>query len=180
MGKVIWYTGLPCSGKTTNALALIKALEEDGRRVEHLDGDVIRGTPLAQDVGFSPDDRAKHIKRMGQLAKMFSRHAFVVCSFVSPSEEVRQYIKDEIGKDFIEVYMKASIDHMIERDTKGMYAKAIVGEIDDFTGINAPYDVPKFPDVICDGVNNGVETNVNKVLQHLGHLDISRLIKLLI
>lgn len=161
--KCIWLTGLPCSGKTTIA----KALERHYRKVQLLDGDVIRGTPLANQVGFSEKDRAEHIKRMGHLAKMFvAKGVMTLCSFVSPSDSIRKEIATyfEAG-DFVEIFVKTSVEKCIERDVKGMYAKALKGEIKNFTGIDAPYDEPANPDMTLDTEKLTLDECVEEILK---------------
>jgi len=165
-GHVVWLTGCPCAGKTTISKALAEKIQQVYPRLklQVLDGDVMRGTPMAENVGFSKEDRAKHIRRMGQLAQMFADHGIlVIASFVSPEKKIRNEIKKTIGsKRFTEIYVKASKKERIARDVKGMYAKAISGEIDNFTGYNAQYQPPVKPAVICNTDKESVEKSVEK------------------
>lgn len=167
-GKVIWLTGCPCSGKTTIANALLKKIKKmfPQLKIERLDGDVMRNTPMAENVGFSKKDRAKHIRRMGYLAKMFADHGIlVIAAFVSPNKKIREDVKKIIGKKrFVEIYIKASQKERIKRDVKGMYKKAIRGEIKNFTGYNAPYEEPEKPSIICDTDKEKVNQNVEKII----------------
>jgi adenylylsulfate kinase len=137
-GITYWYTGLPCSGKTT----LINAIHEKvGGCI--MDGDAIRAT-ISKGVGFSPEDRKIHLLRMAHICKLMNDQGVnVLAGFVSPNKEVREEIRSIIGlNNFKLIYVDASIQKCINRDVKGMYAKAIKGEIKDFTGIQAPYQPP--------------------------------------
>lgn len=162
MAKCIWLTGLPCSGKTTIAEQLIKYFP----KAQLLDGDVIRDTPLAKDVGFSPEDRAKHILRMGQLAKMFvDNDVTSVCSFVSPQKEIRDQVRNMFNEgEFIEVYVSTLVEECAKRDVKGMYARAYAGEIDNFTGVQADYEAPSAPEITMDTTNMTVEESVQTIV----------------
>src|SRR6056297_6146 len=130
-GITIWLTGLPCSGKSTIAKKLLKKLN-----AFWLDGDVIRNTHISEDLGFSPQDRETHLMRMSSIASLVTESGQnVVCSFVSPNKRVREKIRGE-QRYFVEIFVKASVDECTDRDVKGMYAKAIKGEIKSFTGIS--------------------------------------------
>src|SRR5690606_15928480 len=138
-------------------------------KVQILDGDVMRNTPMAENIGFSKEDRAAHIRRMGQLAQMFADQGIlVIASFVSPDAKVRADIKKAIGKDrFSEIYVKASKKERMDRDVKSMYKKAKEGKIENFTGFNAPYDVPKKPLVTCDTDKETIDESVAKVFRRV-------------
>lgn len=171
-GHVIWLTGCPCAGKTTLAKALNTRLKQQlpHLKTQLLDGDVMRDTPLAQDVGFSPEDRAKHIRRMGQLSKMFADHGIlVIASFVSPERKIRNEIRDSIGKDrFTQVYVKATKASRMKRDVKGMYAKAKAGEIKNFTGYDAPYEEPtKSEALVCNTNKQSSDQCVDDILSSI-------------
>lgn len=161
--KCIWFTGLPCSGKTTISKEILKYFPNS----QLLDGDEIRNTPLAKDVGFTPDDRAKHIMRMGQIAKMLVDNGVTaVCSFVSPAKGIREEVKSMFApSEFVEIYVSTPVEECIRRDVKGMYKKAIEGEIGNFTGVQAPYDAPESPDLMMDTTNMTVQESVDKVLE---------------
>lgn len=152
-GYVIWLTGCPCAGKTTTANALQKLVQSayPQLRIQPLDGDLMRNTPIAQSMGFSPEDRAVHIRRMGYMAKMFADHGIlVIAAFISPSRKVRREISQIIGEErFIEVYIKASKQTRMKRDPKGLYAKAKAGKIRNLTGYNAAYEEPR-SSLVCD------------------------------
>jgi adenylyl-sulfate kinase len=167
-GFTVWFTGLACSGKTTIADALVPILKEKGIKVERLDGDTVRKS-LTRDLGFSVEDRRKNIERVTFVAKLLTRNdVAVLATFISPEIEMRENARSEIG-NFVEVYVKASIDACMSRDVKGMYAKAIAGEIQDFTGIHdtAPYEEPENPEVLLDTEAFTVEECVQQVLDKL-------------
>ena len=144
--KVVWFTGLSGSGKTTIARDLEKALYEMGHTTMLLDGDNVRAG-INNNLGFSPEDRHENIRRIAETAKLFLDCGVItLCCFVSPTEELRQLAKGIIGaKDFIEVYVNTPIEECERRDVKGLYAKARKGEIADFTGISAPFEPPLHP-----------------------------------
>ena len=170
-GMVIWLTGCPSSGKTTLSTEVIAQLRTryPHLKIQLLDGDDMRASPLATNAGFSKLDRAQHILRMAYLAKMFADHGIlVICAFVSPDRSIRTKAKNIIGKKrFIEVYIHASKKTRIHRDVKGMYAKAATGQIKNFTGFNAPYERPKSPSVICNTDKETVAQSAQKIINHL-------------
>ena len=132
-GFTLWFTGLPCSGKTTLADALVPEFKARGMKVERLDGDIVR-EGLTRDLGFSKEDRAMNIERVTFVAKLLTRNGVaVLCTFVSPYNSIRKKSREEIG-EYILVYVKASVDSCAKRDVKGMWAKAKAGEIKNFTG----------------------------------------------
>lgn len=170
-GFVVWLTGCPSSGKTTMCEALTKELKSKYPylKIQVLDGDHVRTSPLAQKVGFTKMDRAEHIRRMAYLAKLFADHGIlVICAFVSPERKIRREAKRIIGKErFMEVYMKASQKIRIQRDVKGMYKKAAKGELVNFTGYNGPYEQPEHPDVICNTDKESIYESLQKILKKL-------------
>jgi adenylylsulfate kinase len=136
-GRTIWFMGLPCSGKTT----LAKRLQEEGDYI-HLDGDVLRDG-LCSDLRFSPEDRIENLRRAAEVAELLNQQGQnVVASFITPSKDAQVMIQT-ILSNFLIVYIKCPVEVCIERDVKGMYAKAISGDIPNFTGISAPFDVPE-------------------------------------
>jgi adenylylsulfate kinase len=168
-GFTLWFTGLPCSGKTTIADAVDKELQNRGLRVESLDGDEIR-RHLCSDLGFTKKDRDTNIRRMGFIAKLLSRNDVVTLgAFVSPYNEVRDHLRSEIDT-FIEVYVRCPVEVCIERDVKGMYKKALAGEIQNFTGVSDPYEEPVNPEIVVDTDEETIEESVMKVLQKLEKL----------
>jgi len=146
--KCIWFTGLPCSGKTT----LVQELKKHFPRCQILDGDEIRDTPLANFVGFTPEDRTNHILRMGHLAKMFVDQGITtLCSFVSPNKSTRDLVRQMFNEgEFFEVYLDTPLATCSKRDVKGMYAKAIAGIIPNFTGVGSTYEAPENPELKLD------------------------------
>ena len=140
-GFPLWFTGLSGSGKTTLAKSVEKELRARGLKVERLDGDTVRQS-LTKDLGFTKEDRDNNIERVTFVAKLLTRNGVaVLASFISPYREVRARSREEIG-NFIEVYCKAPLEVLIERDVKGLYTKALRGEIENFTGISDPYEDP--------------------------------------
>ena len=165
-GVTVWFTGLPCSGKTTIADKLAPILRERGKNVERLDGDIVR-KGLTRDLGFSKEDRDMNIERVTFVAKLLTRNnVIVLATFVSPYIDRRQKTREEIG-NYIEVYVKASVEECIKRDVKGMYKKALAGEIKNFTGVDDPYEAPPTPEIIVDTDNETIEESVNKVQEYL-------------
>lgn len=146
---VIWFTGLSGSGKSTIANQVEKELFEQGIHTYTLDGDNIRGG-LNMNLGFTEEDRTENLRRIGEVAKLFLDAGTVVLSaFITPLEADRNLIKSIVGKEnFIEVFIKTSLEECERRDVKGLYKRARTGEIKNFTGINAPYEEPSEPDVL--------------------------------
>ncbi|MCF7861785.1 adenylyl-sulfate kinase [Candidatus Woesearchaeota archaeon] len=168
-GVVLWFTGLPFSGKTTIANAVADRLKEKGFKTERLQSKVLR-TVLGKDLGFSKEDREKNLDRATFMAKMLARNGVIVLSsFITPYESIRSKIRSELEKDstFIEVFLDASVETCKKRDDKGLYEKAQKGEIKDFTGVSDPFEEPKNAEITLDTEKNGVEENVEKVLKYL-------------
>jgi len=164
-GVTVWFTGLPCSGKTTIAREVKKYLEDKGLDVELLDGDTIRDYIRNKD--FSKEGRNKHLRYIAVMAKLLSkRNVVVLCSFVSPYRENRDFARS-ICENFVEVYVKTPLELCIERDVKGMYNKALNGEIKNFTGVDDPYEEPKNPELIVETDKETIEESVEKVLDKL-------------
>ncbi|MCD6480668.1 MAG: adenylyl-sulfate kinase [Thermoplasmata archaeon] len=171
-GVTVWFTGLPCSGKTTIAREVKRILEEKGRDVELLDGDTIRDYIRNKD--FSKEGRNKHLRYIAVMSRLLSKRGVIVlCSFVSPYRENRDFARS-ICDDFVEVYVKTPVEVCIERDVKGMYKKALNGEIKGFTGIDDPYEEPENPELIVETDKETLEESTNKVLnklRELGYID---------
>lgn len=173
-GFTAWFTGLPCSGKTTLADAVAEELEKRGLRVERLDGDIVRKY-LTKDLGFSKEDRDTNIDRVTFVARLLARNGVaVLASFVSPYVERRRKTRDEIEKDavFVEVYVKCSLDECKHRDVKGMYAKALAGEIQDFTGVDDPYEDPPNPELTVETDKETIDESAGKILQQLENMQL--------
>jgi len=142
-GYVIWFYGLPCSGKSTLGFKLANKLAEKGIEVERLDGDLVRKT-LTEDLGFSPEDRLTNIKRVAYVAGLLIDHGiFAICSFITPTLQMRLYLRALFGDRLIFIFCNTPLLTCINRDNKGLYKKAIDGVIVDFTGISAPFDNTK-------------------------------------
>lgn len=169
-GFTAWFTGLPCSGKTTVADRVNEILCERGLRVERLDGDIVR-KGLTSDLGFSKEDRDENIKRVTFVAKLLSRNGVaVLATFVSPYRERRARTRNEID-NYVEIFTRCPVDSCIARDVKGMYKKALAGEIKGFTGIDDPYEEPENPELILDTDKETVEESVQKVFDMLKKLN---------
>ena len=165
-GFTLWFTGLSGAGKSTIADILAKEFHTRGRDVEVLDGDVIR-TNLSKGLGFSKEDRDTNIRRIGWVCKVLSRNKVVaIAAAISPYEDIREEVRSSM-KNFIEVYAKCSIDVLTERDVKGLYKKALAGEIKNFTGISDPYEEPQNPEVTFDSGKETVEESAQKILSYL-------------
>jgi len=152
-GIVIWFTGLSASGKSTIANKLDVELNKRGLRTYILDGDNVR-MGLNKDLGFSPESRKENIRRISEVAKLFADSgAIVMTAFISPYREDRDSARDVIGKDYVEVFVNTPIEECIKRDPKGLYKKAIAGEIKGFTGIDAPYEEPLSSEISLDNLS---------------------------
>jgi adenylylsulfate kinase len=160
-GKVFWFTGLSGSGKSTLAFLLEKKLFENGYSVVILDGDNVR-TGLNNNLGFSLEDRKENIRRIAEVAKLFLTNGHVcIVSFISPTIEIRQRAKEIIGEnDFVEVFIDTPVELCEQRDVKGLYKKARAGEIEDFTGVNAPYEIPLQPDIHIQTKDKSVDASL--------------------
>ncbi len=166
-GFVIWLTGIPGSGKSTIAKKLREVLMSKGLCVEHLDGDEVRPW-LSPEAGFSREDRIRHLRRVAFVSHLLARNGVVViASFVSPYRETRDLAR-ELNKDaFIEVYVKCPVEVAIKRDPKGLYKKALKGEIKNMTGIQDVYEPPVNPEVVVETDKESVEESVNKIVEYL-------------
>lgn len=169
-GYVVWMTGLSGAGKTTIALILVEELRKRGMKVERLDGDVVRQS-LTRDLGFTAEDRKKNIERVTFVAKLLSRNGVgAVCSFISPYQSVRDDVRANTT-NFLEVFVDAPLEVVIERDVKGMYKKAIAGEIPNFTGISDPFEAPANPDIHLRTDQTTPEQCAQVILEKLEALD---------
>ena len=168
----VWLTGLPGSGKTTLSILLRDYLQKKNIPVIILDGDEIRNT-VSKDLGFSPQDRKEHNRRVIEIAKLLVNNNFTsIVPLISPYRETRELARREIP-NFVEVYVKASLDTCIKRDPKGLYQKAKNGEITNLTGLQSPYEEPQNPEVILDTEKNSPKQCIDIItskLQQLGYL----------
>lgn len=168
-GFTVWFTGLPCSGKTTVSKIVEQEIRASGRNVEVLDGDVVR-TNLSKGLGFSKEDRDINIKRIAFVCKLLTRNgAANIAAAISPYREIRDYARKEIG-NFVEVFVRCPVEICEERDVKGMFKKARAGEIKGFTGIDDPYEEPLNPEVIVDTDKETPEESAAKILARLREL----------
>jgi adenylyl-sulfate kinase len=172
-GFVLWLTGLSGAGKSTIASDLAPRLIERGHRVEVLDGDEVR-TNLTQGLGFSREDRDTNIARIGYVAGKLAKHGVaVVVAAISPYREARDKVRSSVA-DFVEVHVAAPVETCAERDVKGLYARALAGEIKNFTGVSDPYEEPLEPEVLLHTERETVQESVQIVLDWLGahHLSV--------
>ncbi len=172
-GFVVWLTGLSGAGKTTITEALVPELRAAGRRVEVLDGDVVR-THLSKGLGFSREDRDANVARIAFVAHLLARNGVVVVvAAVSPYAQARSEARRLIG-DFVEVHVAPPLEECVKRDVKGLYQKALAGEIPGFTGVSDPYEPPPRPELVLDTSTIDVRASVARVkekLVELGYLD---------
>jgi adenylylsulfate kinase len=167
-GCTVWLTGLSGSGKSTLANLLEKALWERGARAYVLDGDNVRHG-LNKDLGFSPEDRGENIRRIGEVAALFTEAGIInVTAFISPYKGDRDKVREIMAEgDFLEVYVKCDLDECEKRDPKGLYKKARAGEIPEFTGISAPYEEPDKAELIVDTTSQSQEDSLQALLSYL-------------
>ena len=165
-GVTLWFTGLSGSGKSTIAIALERYLSSRGHLCRILDGDNIR-CGINSDLGFSESDRRENIRRIAEVCKLFtSTGVITLAAFVSPTRDLRRMAAEIIGRDdFVEIYVSTPIEECERRDVKGLYAKARRGEIRDFTGISAPFEVPEHPALSLDTSQLTVEESVDRILK---------------
>lgn len=169
-GFTIWFTGLPCCGKTTIADELAIILKKQGYLVERLDGDIVR-KDLTSDLGFSKEDRDENIRRVTFVAKLLTRNGVVVlATFVSPYQTQRTQARKEIGS-YVEVYVRCPKDVCMKRDVKGMYKKALAGKLKGFTGVDDPYEEPEHPEIIVDTDKETVDESVKHIFDALKQLE---------
>lgn len=167
-GVMVWFTGLSGSGKSTIAIALERELQQHGLLCRVLDGDNIR-SGINNNLGFSPEDRKENIRRIAEIGRLFVDTGIItVAAFISPTNELRQMAAEIIGKDdFLEVYVSTPLEVCESRDVKGLYAKARRGEVKEFTGISAPFDIPEHPALSLDTSKLSVEESVMLLLERI-------------
>jgi len=164
LGATLWFTGLSGAGKSTIAEIVESELRERGYKVEVLDGDVVR-TNLSKGLGFSKEDRDTNIRRIAFVADLLSRNGVVaITAAISPYREIRDEARALMGARFIEIHVKASVEECARRDVKGLYEKAMRGEIKEFTGVSDPYEEPLNPELVLDTEAESPEESAAKVL----------------
>jgi adenylylsulfate kinase len=175
-GFTLWFTGMSGAGKSTLSAPVAERLRALGHRVEILDGDVVR-TNLSQGLGFSKEDRDINIRRIGFVAQLLSRNGVVaVTAAISPYRQLRDEMRRLITNDgagFVEIFVSCPIEVLAQRDVKGLYKRALAGEIKNFTGLDDPYEPPLNPEVVVDSSVEKVEASVDKIitrLRELGHV----------
>lgn len=168
---VVWLTGLSGSGKSTMAMSVHRYLSNNWAKSVTLDGDYLRNG-LCSDLGFSNKDRSENIRRVGEVAKLFYGQGYVVlCPVISPFEKDRRFARSLVPEGrFVEVYVKCSITVCKRRDPKGLYKKVAAGEIEEFTGVSSPYEVPKLPEITVTTDKVVVEGCANEIIEYLGQL----------
>lgn len=169
-GFTLWLTGLSGAGKTTLAALLATELRARGFRIEVLDGDEVR-TNLSKGLGFSKEDRDTNIRRIGYVCRLLSRNGVgTVSAAISPYSAIRDEVRravEQDGAEFIEIFVKCPIAVLAERDVKGLYKKALAGELKGFTGVSDPYEEPLAPDVVVETDRESVEFSISKILLEL-------------
>ena len=167
-GVVVWFTGLPCSGKTTLTEKLGLSLHQKNIMAYTIDGDQIR-KGLNSDLGFLKEDRSENIRRVGEVAKLFSDVGFVViASLISPFIKDRDNVRNNLGSDrFVDIYLDCPIEECEKRDVKGHYKSARQGKIKDFTGVSSPYEPPLHPELSLRTSTDNIESCVDKVISYL-------------
>ncbi|MBW2982264.1 adenylyl-sulfate kinase [Candidatus Woesearchaeota archaeon] len=164
---LLWFTGLSGSGKSTIAVELQKKLIKEGKMVYILDGDNVRHG-LNKDLGFAEKDRIENIRRIGEVSNLFVDAGIItITAFISPYAKDRHIVRNKLGKDFIEIYVKCSLEECEKRDPKGLYKKARAREIKDFTGISHPYEEPKNPELMIETDKIKVQEAVEKIYNYL-------------
>ena len=169
-GFTLWFTGLSGAGKSTISENL-RRLKSEGAKVELLDGDIVR-THLSKGLGFSKEDRDTNVRRIGFVSELLSRNGVIaIVAAISPYREVREEVRRRIG-NFVEVYVHCPIEVLAERDVKGLYKKALAGEIGSFTGVSDPYEPPVNPEVTVDSSKEPLEASVDRVWSRLRELGL--------
>lgn len=173
-GFTIWFTGLSGAGKSTITAELVREFGIRGVGHEVLDGDVVR-THLSKGLGFSKEDRDINIRRIGWVASTLTKHGVgVVCAAISPYRSVRDEVRADVERHgaFVEVFAKCPIPVLSDRDPKGLYKKALAGEIKNFTGVSDPYEEPLNPEVVCETDRETVQESAGRILRRLEELGL--------
>ena len=170
-GFTLWFTGLSGAGKSTLSEVIYRRLRTAGARVELLDGDVVR-THLSKGLGFSKEDRDENIRRIGFVCELLSRNGIIaMVAAISPYRAGREEVRARIG-NFVEVYVHCPIDVLAERDVKGLYKKALAGEIPNFTGVSDPYEPPLHPEITVDSSLESVDESARRIWSTLEQLGL--------
>jgi len=170
-GFTLWFTGLPCSGKSTLAEIIAPELARRGRTVDILDGDVVR-TNLTKGLGFSKEDRDENIRRIGFVCGLITKHGGIAISAaISPYRSVRNEVRSKI-ENFVEVFVDTPLELCIQRDVKGMYKKAIAGEMKNFTGISDPYEPPLHPEIVIHTQKESEQESAARILGSLERMGL--------
>jgi adenylyl-sulfate kinase len=170
-GFTLWFTGLPCSGKSTLAEIIAPELARRGRTVDILDGDVVR-TNLTKGLGFSKEDRDENIRRIGFVCSLITKHGGIAISAaISPYRSVRDEVRSKI-ENFVEVFVDTPLELCIQRDVKGMYKKAIAGEMKNFTGISDPYEAPLNPEIVIQTQKESEQESAARILGSLERMGL--------
>ncbi len=169
-GFTLWFTGLSGAGKSTISGIVERELRERGMRVEVLDGDVVR-TNLSKGLGFSKEDRDENIRRIGFVCQLLSRNGVAaIAAAISPYREIRDEVRAKSWR-FVEVYVECPIDTLVQRDVKGLYKKALAGEIKNFTGVSDPYEPPLNPEVVVKTDRETPQESAARIVRKLEELD---------
>lgn len=170
-GFTLWFTGLSGAGKSTLSEHITRRFRDEGYRVELLDGDEVR-THLSKGLGFSKEDRDTNVRRIGYVARLLARNGVVaITAAISPYRAIRDEVRaatEADGARFVEVYVSCPIEVLAERDVKGLYKKALAGEIAHFTGVSDPYEPPDRPEVVVESDRETVEQSLEKIAVYLG------------
>lgn len=170
-GFTLWFTGLSGAGKSTVSEKVYAQLKEAGAKVELLDGDVVR-THLSKGLGFSKEDRDINVRRIGFVCDLLSRNGVIaIAAAISPYREVREEVRANV-ENFVEVYVHCPIEVLAERDVKGLYKKALAGEIPSFTGVSDPYEPPANPEITIDSSKEHIDDSVAKVMTKLKEMGL--------
>jgi adenylylsulfate kinase len=165
-GLVLWFTGLSGAGKSTLADRLMEQFQAGGFKAELLDGDVVR-TNLSKGLGFSKEDRDTNIRRIGFVCNLLARNGVIAISAaISPYQQIRDEIRQE-SVNFVEVYVNCPLEECMKRDVKGLYKKALAGEIQNFTGVSDPYEPPTNPEITVETGSETIEESLAKILTYL-------------
>ena len=169
-GFVLWFTGLSGSGKSTLSEALEAEFRKRGYRIERLDGDIVR-TNLSAGLSFSREDRDINVRRIGFVCDLLARNGVIAISAaISPFANVRDEVRAQVeshGVAFVEVYTQCSLEELARRDVKGLYKKALAGEIPHFTGVSDPYEAPANPEIVAHSDSEAMEISLQRILDYL-------------